>query len=228
MKKVLLAGASAAGAVGALVLALGIPSAASADTYLLNLTNAQSGQPAPYGKVDVVQFGANTLQYTVTLFDGLNFTDTGAHFAFTFSLDGAPALTFSGPAGFTFDQNTDDVANSPFGKFDYSLACSAVCEPNSGGYVGPLVFTVSAAGLTPGDVAAATDTFDNQTVLFAADTIGHGVTGTVGGGTPCVGEGCSGGPGGFVPEPATWAMMIFGFGGVGAVMRRRRVLLTVA
>ena len=25
-----------------------------------------------------------------------------------------------------------------------------------------------------------------------------------------------------VPEPATWAMMIFGLGGVGAVMRRRR------
>jgi hypothetical protein len=25
-----------------------------------------------------------------------------------------------------------------------------------------------------------------------------------------------------VPEPATWAMMILGFGGVGAVMRQRR------
>ena len=27
-----------------------------------------------------------------------------------------------------------------------------------------------------------------------------------------------------VPEPATWAMIIFGFGGVGALMRRRRAL----
>jgi hypothetical protein len=27
-----------------------------------------------------------------------------------------------------------------------------------------------------------------------------------------------------VPEPATWAMMILGFGGVGAVMRRRRTV----
>jgi hypothetical protein len=25
-----------------------------------------------------------------------------------------------------------------------------------------------------------------------------------------------------VPEPTTWAMMIIGFGGVGALMRRRR------
>ena len=41
-------------------------------------------------------------------------------------------------------------------------------------------------------------------------------TGTPGGG--------GGGLGG-VPEPATWAMMIIGFGGVGAVMRRRREIV---
>ena len=36
-------------------------------------------------------------------------------------------------------------------------------------------------------------------------------------------SGCDGGGGGQgVPEPATWAMMIAGFGGVGAVLRRRR------
>jgi hypothetical protein len=29
-------------------------------------------------------------------------------------------------------------------------------------------------------------------------------------------------PGGGIPEPATWAMMITGFGGVGAIIRRRR------
>jgi len=27
---------------------------------------------------------------------------------------------------------------------------------------------------------------------------------------------------GAVPEPATWAMMLLGFGGIGAAMRRRR------
>lgn len=31
-----------------------------------------------------------------------------------------------------------------------------------------------------------------------------------------------------VPEPATWAMMIVGFGGVGAIMRRRRGQLALA
>ena len=31
--------------------------------------------------------------------------------------------------------------------------------------------------------------------------------------------------GGVIPEPATWAMMILGFGGVGVLLRRRRELL---
>ena len=33
---------------------------------------------------------------------------------------------------------------------------------------------------------------------------------------------------GVIPEPATWAMMIIGFGGVGAMMRRRRHALAIA
>ena len=46
----------------------------------------------------------------------------------------------------------------------------------------------------------------------------------------CVGD-CSGGGGGGqggVPEPASWAMMILGFGGVGAMLRRRRPYLAIA
>lgn len=38
----------------------------------------------------------------------------------------------------------------------------------------------------------------------------------------------TGGGGNVVPEPATWVMMILGFGGVGALMRRRREALAFA
>jgi hypothetical protein len=31
-----------------------------------------------------------------------------------------------------------------------------------------------------------------------------------------------------VPEPATWAMMLVGFGGIGAMIRRRRQTLVAA
>ena len=61
--------------------------------------------------------------------------------------------------------------------------------------------------------------YEGNAVRFAADTIRAtgGVTGTVGGGTLIA-----------VPEPATWAMMITGFGGVGALLRRRRTMAATA
>jgi hypothetical protein len=31
-----------------------------------------------------------------------------------------------------------------------------------------------------------------------------------------------------VPEPTTWAMMLLGFGGIGAMIRRRRQTLATA
>ena len=45
--------------------------------------------------------------------------------------------------------------------------------------------------------------------------------------TPCTDRDCGGG-GNEVPEPATWAMMIMGFGGIGTMMRRRRTALVPA
>jgi hypothetical protein len=43
---------------------------------------------------------------------------------------------------------------------------------------------------------------------------------TIGGG-----DGGGGGSGGVVPEPASWALMILGFGSAGATLRRRRAVL---
>jgi hypothetical protein len=200
------------GALAALAVSFAAAAPAHAVDYLLNLTDSQAG-PGPYGQVSVIEAGGG-LQFTVTLFNGLKFTDTGSHFAFSFSLTGAPAITLTPLAGFTLVTNSDGIANSPFGAFDYGLACS-ICDPNTGGLAGPLVFTVTGAGATLANIASATNTFNGQLVLFAADAISPtGVTGTVGGGGP-------------VPEPATWAMMILGFGmiGVGLRMRRREDLL---
>ena len=47
--------------------------------------------------------------------------------------------------------------------------------------------------------------------------------GALTGGTPYTPPGIGPGPGGpGVPEPATWGLMILGFGGIGATLRRRR------
>jgi len=52
--------------------------------------------------------------------------------------------------------------------------------------------------------------------------IGH--TATVGGPIGCVDTSRTCDIGGGVPEPSAWALMILGFGGVGALLRRRRVI----
>ena len=62
-------------------------------------------------------------------------------------------------------------------------------------------------------------TFGNNTAI---QTLNTGVGNSNLFGVAIAGEITAGGPGPGVPEPATWAMMLIGFGGLGAVVRRRR------
>jgi hypothetical protein len=62
-------------------------------------------------------------------------------------------------------------------------------------------FSIGLSGITPGFSAAA----------WTADSVGTFASDSANGGNG-------------VPEPATWTMMIIGFGGVGALIRRRRSL----
>lgn len=218
----------AAAAAAVMTVALGAAGSASALSYVLNLSDGQSSLPTPYGQVDVDQFGANTLKYTVTLFDGLGFVDTGSHYAFSFDLVDAPEVTFgSVPSGFGFTQTQTAAgfSNSPFGGgFHYALTCTNTvgsCKQSTGGYRQPLVFTVTGVtgpALTLNSIDTVTP-YQGNVVRFAADTIREtgGVTAPIGGGTLIA-----------VPEPATWAIMIVGFGGVGALIRRRRTMAATA
>jgi hypothetical protein len=72
---------------------------------------------------------------------------------------------------------------------------------------------------------AGTDGIDILGLNFKA--VSNAVLYSTGPKPPCIGRECGGDNDG-VPEPATWLMMIMGFGGVGAVMRRRRHTLTFA
>lgn len=84
---------------------------------------------------------------------------------------------------------------------------------------------------TSGDFVATSTSTDiyfeayNSLGLYQLDDVS--VTGPVGRDcgrlAPCGGGGGAGTDGG-VPEPATWALMIMGFGGVGAMLRNRQAL----
>src|SRR5436190_12927265 len=181
-----------AGAFAALTLSLGAASAAQADVYNLNLSQAQSGLPAPYGQVEVTQNGANQLKFVVTLFDGLKFVDTGAHHTFAFSLDNVTNVVVNAPTGFNTGggpAGVGNIPNSPYGGFDFWLGCNTGLANQACGnggnspYVGPLTFTVNGSNLTLANLGVG-----SEGIRFAADTWAPGgATGTIAGGTPVPG-----------------------------------------
>ena len=89
---------------------------------------------------------------------------------------------------------------------------------------GVLTYTSGVAGVTPpaGSTAEFAYTLLNVTPNFGA-TSGDALNSFT-----AKGDGEFDFTGGGVPEPATWALMIMGFGGAGVLLRRRRQAATFA
>jgi hypothetical protein len=182
-----------------------------------------------------------------TVNPGLSFFD-GGHGSFMISGFGQPTVPFTDEIGLgVFVPDVPAVPCTPKGKkcVGGSPDVPAHWEdgPNGfpGGKNGPLVFTVAnAGGMTFAGVGFSSDSSGKVTGLgsgehflstslgwwFAAD-IYDGVTGTtysVGAKDACISVDsvCATSGGGTVPEPASWALMLVGFGGVGALLRCNR------
>jgi hypothetical protein len=210
-------------AMTAVAIALSAAGASQAATLTSDFTvdGATGGLNAtsPYGQVTVDDTGG-TLAFNVSLYDGLVFRNApdSNHYSFTFNLDTASASIsgISDNGTGTFTAVAGPVNQSPFGSFEYAVDCTSGC---STGYNASsptqLSFTVSApTALTINDIVT-----NGSNYYFAADVSNtQGVTGNIGA------TGLTGG----VPEPATWAMMILGMGGIGATLRRRRSAPTFA
>jgi hypothetical protein len=143
----------------------------------------------------------------------------------------------SGPGGFTFDNRTTALGTT----FRYTV-----------GGTGDLLFTYSnlTQGTSIADSAASSNTIDYALYMAGSHGCGASTNPLCLGGTPLTGPGTTayigladrpftGGDHDFqdlgvkvasVPEPLTWALMIMGFGGVGAMLRspRRRQAISRA
>jgi hypothetical protein len=122
----------------------------------------------------------------------------------------APAdlVSFSATGSLTGVLTAGSQAFTLSGDFEDSVTFRFVGGPDS--------FEAGAAYYFADGAFSAPGTYD--TVLFGSDQAGRLVVTDLGG------NGGGGGGGPVVPEPATWTMLIAGFGLVGGMLRRQRRL----
>ena len=195
--------------------ALACAGAASANVYVFNVDGSGGALGSgPYGTVTTTGEGTGVVGVSVALanatFNGAG--NSGQHHALTFNLLGSPSLasvtgfdgtlfSWDGPASGT---TTGSFSEPSLGTFEYAFECldSKSCGPT-------LNFTLTAN-------AGSTLTFSpNGNVYFGADLRTPGANAITGN----EGATLTTSP---VPEPAVWAMMLVGFGGLGAMLRYRR------
>ena len=235
----------AAVAAGALLVGA---TAANATTQVFDFSVYNPAFVGNLGSVSVTDHGTNTLDFDVVLASNVFFqlTNGALHDALWFDLpglagntsvtynitspDGAAAGTGDYPTGGLF--TGANYSNNAYGMgnvsgYDYAIQVQDSVNPNQ--YFGNGAhLTFSVTGNAPLSIASLgtgqSETFTSGTynVVMGADL------------RQCLTATCVTGPvgaiiqGGAVPEPATWAMLIFGFGGVGATLRRRRSQLAYA
>jgi hypothetical protein len=193
-------------AVAAAGLVLGASSGALANTYNLDIDNCTGGcnnGTQPFGTVQVTE-NAGNLNFIVTLNSTYTFHQTQPGLdAFVFGFTGTnnPASIVNLSAGFSVDASLPQHQDG-FGDFQLGIVAAA-----TGG--NSLSFTMN--NETIAQLALSTGQGGTH-VLFAADIVGDGSTGPVGGSTLVAG----------VPEPATWGMMLLGFAGLGFAFRQSR------
>lgn len=145
----------------------------------------------------------------------------------------------SGPGEGARDSGVTFTFNSAINSFGFNVGDWGTCCAPSGLYIafdgGPGILVGLFDGsndtaLTNGNYEIFVGAFDDSDsftqVTFWGDGFGEAL---YAGGTlryALIDKGSL--PPGGVPEPATWAMMIMGFGAVGSVVRRRRGLATAA
>jgi len=234
--------------------------AATAAQYVSQLEYSQNGySSAEFGTVTLTEFGSGAGAYVNVLVELIapiqNFVDTGAHYLFAFNLADTtnsavtlvqPNVNINAPGdtdGYTFLQN-GAFSQSPFQGFSEVITYDYPGNGNGNNIsAAPLQFNVTNAnGIT---FLGAGNHFQSTTATssniggyttgwwFAADVQSSATSGinsntfTVAARDFCeVGVSC--GPG--VPEPTSWALMLMGFGGLGAVLRstRRRARVAMA
>jgi hypothetical protein len=206
----------------AAVAALALAGSAHATLYTLDQDGCSSGCGlTSYGTVTTTGEGTTSIHFVVSLDAGVFFNQAGTgHDSFAWNLAGDPTITVSGlPSTFVTNGSQDAGTHHENGFGDFGYIVDWIGPPTNNGTLGvqSLTFDITSSSIL---------TLEPNDLVFMTVDITRGPDGPTGviGGTLCVdqndcGENPGGGP---VPEPATWAMMLIGFGGMGAILRHNR------
>lgn len=197
----------------ALVLAASTSNArATAFTLNCNQSGTCSGA-FNFGTVNVTQFDANTMQFSITLASGDQFVTTGTHHAFGFNITGSPAINVTDlTAGYAF---AGAGSNPSYGAFGYVIDCTGCGPGGSSPIGGTLSFKVSRTG--GGAFPIGLLTTNAGGFSFSADILIPGTDGP--GSTGVVASNAD--PGGGVPEPTTIGLSALGLGAL--LLARKRI-----
>ena len=237
-------------AAAAISLAMGTAGAASAATQIYDLSyyaNTSGFTGGSLGTITVTDSNTHVLQFDVLLNSNVWYQMGGnghSDDVLSYNLSGDPSVTYSflTPSGGNFASPSNGgvftgvnaTVNGVGGQgflpdFDYGVRTSdSVGVTNYYGNGSHLIFTVTGpSNLSIANLVSETGTASGHplaNIFFGADLrqcLGGDPTGT-----------CSTGPVGAVltavPEPATWALMILGVTGLGATLRKRRMVPAVA
>lgn len=191
------------------------PASAATMIYNLSVDGSSTGLgTGPFGTVTVTE-NNGALDISEQLVNGFFVHNGNAnHNALAFNLNVTGATISALSSGFQVVASSP-VSEPPFGNFGYTIDCTS-CGTGANSTVQSLSFTIS-AGTALSIASLVPNTYQGTPIYFTSDLVSTqagfvGNTGNVGA-TASTSA---------VPEPASWAMFVGGFGALGAALRRRR------